>query len=81
MDCPICSELEQRYRAGLSEYSEARSSAYHRVTERLAAKKNVDMERARLELEEHRLVCVFAVSVMALVPQKAVPPRLRRYAA
>ena len=70
MDCPICRDLERAFEAGLSEYIEARSSACYRVSKRLAAKKNVDMERARYELEEHRLVCVSAVRVLALLPER-----------
>ena len=61
MDCPICRDLERAYEAGLSEYIEARSSACFRVCTKLAAQKNVEMERARYELEEHRLLCVSAV--------------------
>jgi len=37
---------------------EARSSAYYRVSTQLAAKRNVDMERATYDMEEHRAVCV-----------------------
>ena len=61
MDCPICRDLERVYKADLNEFIEACSSACCRVSKRLAAQKNVDVERARYELEEHRLVCVAAV--------------------
>jgi hypothetical protein len=63
MDCPICRGLERAFEAGLSEYIEARSSASFRVCTKLAAHKNVEMERARYAIEEHRLVCVSAVRV------------------
>ena len=56
MDCPICRDLERAYKADLSDYGVARSSACYRVSTELAAQKNVDLERARYELEEHRLV-------------------------
>jgi hypothetical protein len=58
MDCLICANLERAYEARLSEYVEARTSVCYRVSTRLAAKRNVDMERARYELEEHRSACV-----------------------
>src|ERR1039457_2806162 len=61
MDCPICRDLKRAYEAGLSEYIEARSSAYFQLSKRLAAQKNVEMERARYELEEHQLRCVSAL--------------------
>jgi hypothetical protein len=58
MDCLRCVDLEQASEFRLSKYIEARSAAYYRVSTELAAKKNVDMERARNDLEEHRLICV-----------------------
>jgi hypothetical protein len=44
----------------LSEYAAARSAAYYGLSTELAAYKNIEMERAKSELEEHRFVCVFA---------------------
>ncbi len=60
MDCLECKNLEQAFESGLSQYNEARSAAYYRVSTELAAKKNVDMERTRNELEEHQLICASA---------------------
>jgi hypothetical protein len=59
MNCSICRNLTRVYEAGLCECIEARSSACSRVSSNLLAMKNVDMERAKYELEEHRLVCVY----------------------
>jgi hypothetical protein len=81
MNCSICRNLEQAFEAGLSEYVEARSSASYQLSKRLAAKKNVDMERARYELEEHRLLCVSAVRVRVLLPEWDVSSSLRPLAA
>ncbi|MGA2335912.1 MAG: hypothetical protein WA383_00100 [Terriglobales bacterium] len=44
-------------------YIEALSAAYYRVSTELAACKNVDMERAKSDLEEHRLLCLSATKV------------------
>ena len=76
MDCPICRMLEQAYETGLSEYVEARSSACYQVSKRPAAEKNVDMERAKYELEEHRFVCASAIRVLALLPELDMSTRL-----
>ena len=57
MDCLQCKNLEKAFESGLSKYNEARSAAYYRVSTEVAAKKNVDMERARNDLDEHRLIC------------------------
>ena len=81
MDCPVCRDLARAFEAGLSEYIEARSSACYQVSKRSAAKKNVDMERARYELEEHKLVCVSAVTLLALLPEPDVTRSLSELAA
>ena len=60
MDCIECKNLEEAFESRLSNYIEACSAAYYRVSKELAAKKNVDMERAKSDLEEHQLVCVSA---------------------
>jgi hypothetical protein len=57
MDCLICKDLERALESRRSAYVEARAAAYYRVSTELAAKKNVDMERAKSDLEEHQLVC------------------------
>jgi hypothetical protein len=62
MDCSECKHLEEALEANLSNYKEARPAAYYRVSTELAAKKNVDMERARNDLEEHQLTCASAKS-------------------
>jgi len=61
MSCRICENLEEVYKARLSEYVEARASAGYRASTRLAAQMNVEMERARYELEEHHSVCLSAL--------------------
>jgi hypothetical protein len=58
LDCSICKELERVFESRRSKYVEAHSAAYYRVSTELAAQKNVDMERAKSDLEEHQLVCV-----------------------
>ena len=62
MDCLICKELERTLDARSSEYIGARCAAYYAVSTELAAYKNVEMERARSNLEEHQLVCVSTAS-------------------
>ena len=60
MVCLICRNLERTLDFRRSKYFEARSAAYYQVSTELAAQKNVDMKRAKSDLEEHLLVCVFA---------------------
>jgi len=63
MDRSECKSLDETLEASLSNYKEARSAAYYRVSTELAAKKNVNMERARNDLEEHKLICIPAGEV------------------
>jgi len=60
MACLICKDLERTLDFRRSKYFEARSAAYFQVSSDLAAKKNVDMERAKSDLEQHQLACVSA---------------------
>ena len=60
MTCLICKDLERTLDYKRSKYFEARSAAYYQVSTELAAQKNVDMERAKSDLEEHQLTCVYS---------------------
>jgi hypothetical protein len=60
MDCLKCTDLRQAFESKLGKYIEACSAAYYRVSTELAAHKNVDMERAWSDLEEHQLICMSA---------------------
>jgi hypothetical protein len=60
MACLICRDLERTLDLRRSKYFEARSAAYYQVSTELAAQKNVDMKRAKSDLEEHQLVCLSA---------------------
>jgi hypothetical protein len=81
MGCIVCANLEQTYAARLGEYIEARSSACYRVSKKFAAHKNVEMERAKFELEEHWSVCPFAVQGLALLRHRDVTTSLTQVAA
>ena len=57
MDCLKCTNLEQAFEFTLSKYVEARFAPFFRVSSELAARKMVDMERAKNDIEEHQLRC------------------------
>ena len=75
--CPICENLKRAYAAGLSEYIEARSSARYGISKKVAAQKNVEMERAKYELEEHQFACVVGVRA----PKRDLSANLRHLVA
>lgn len=81
MDCPVCWSLKRAYEAAAGEYIKARSSACFRVCLDVAARKNVEMERARYELEEHRHGCVSAAIAIALLPKRDVPENVKQLVA
>jgi hypothetical protein len=68
MRCLICRSLELAFEAKQIEYNEAGSLAYFQVSKKFAAYLNVEMERARTELEEHRLLCLSAANEPAFLP-------------
>ena len=53
MNCRQCNDLVQVFKSRLAGYVNARAAPYYRVSTELAARKQVDMERARADLEEH----------------------------
>lgn len=60
MACLTCKDLERTLDFRRSNYVEARSSVYYQVSTEFAARKKVDMERAKRDLEEHQLACLSA---------------------
>ncbi len=68
MLCLLCRNLEQALQARRAEYLESSSLAYYTVSKKFAAYLNVEMERALIELEEHRAVCCSAISELAHLP-------------
>jgi hypothetical protein len=81
MECMICKNLEKAYDVVSREYSAARSSSSYPFSRKFAAVKNVDMQRARYELEEHRVLCVLAGNGLSLPAKPESSPHLRRSAA
>jgi len=57
MNCPDCKHLHRMLESTQLNYLAARSGAFYRVSTKIAAKKQVDMERAKSDLQEHELVC------------------------
>jgi hypothetical protein len=62
MRCLLCRNLETAFEARRREFIEASSVAYYSVSKKFAAYMNVEMERALIELEEHRSICLSAMN-------------------
>jgi hypothetical protein len=80
MACVTCADLERDFEFRRTDYIEALSEAYYRVSSELAARKNVDLERAKSILDEHQLVCADAVTGPATNPIKDTKGRARERA-
>jgi hypothetical protein len=72
MTCQLCRNLEKAFETKRNEYVEAASEACYVVTKRFAAYLNVEMERARIELQDHRSICRFVVTDAASLPLTAL---------
>jgi hypothetical protein len=77
MECPLCHELERALQVRQGDYDEALASAHHRVNVKFAAYKRVELECARNELEEHRLVCASTVMQPEPIPIDALSDFVR----
>ena len=65
MDCLECKDLDRTLKLMRASYMTARSAAFYRICTEIAAKAEVDMERAKTALQEHRLLCPFAIRAEA----------------
>lgn len=57
MDCLLCKELSRLVDRSSSEYRDSRSSSFYQVSTEIAAMRQVEMERAKTNLQEHQLIC------------------------
>jgi hypothetical protein len=81
MSCPICGTLQRDYENKLGEYIAARTSAVYGLSKKTAAEKNVEMERARYELEEHQIVCAPAFRSLELIAVRGVSAKMTKLVA
>lgn len=56
-DCVECKNLNRVFESELSKYRRALSAVLYRISTKFAARQQVDMERAKDDLEEHLLTC------------------------
>jgi hypothetical protein len=65
MPCLVCRNLERAFESRNSDYLRARDAAYCRISTEFAAYQDVEMERAKSDLQEHRLGCAAAIAEAA----------------
>ena len=66
MTCLICKDLTRVLKSANTDYRVARSGPFYLVSTELAARMQVDMERAKTALEEHQSCCESQPSVAVL---------------
>ena len=59
-NCPECESLNQVFESRLTGYLAARSAVLYQISTEFAARQQVDMERAKNDMEEHLSICSFA---------------------
>jgi len=57
MNCLQCTDLHRTFESAHIKYVAARSADFYRISAEIAAKEQVDMERARIDLQEHQAIC------------------------
>jgi hypothetical protein len=62
-NCPECESLNQVFESKLTGYLAARSAVLYQISTEFAAKQQVDMERAKNDMEEHLSTCSFAADM------------------
>jgi len=77
MHCQLCLNLQAAFDALQTAYVQAGASASDQVSKKFAAYLRVEMERAKMELEEHNLDCPAVANAMqqspAFSPASATP--------
>jgi hypothetical protein len=63
--CPECENLNRLFESKRTEYLVARSAVLYRISTEFAARQQVDMERAKNDMAEHRSRCCFAAKLQA----------------
>jgi len=67
-NCLECKDLNRIFKSELTKYLVARSATFYRISTEFAAKRQVDMERAKNNMEEHLLICPLITKARCLVP-------------
>jgi len=70
-NCLECENLNRVYGSKLAKYHAARCAVLYRINTEFAARQQVDMERAKNDMEEHLLTCPFATKAGCLMPQES----------
>lgn len=81
MNCAVCRDLELAVEARFREFEEACRAEAYRICTELAARKNVDMEQARGDLQDHQSVCTHAAKQAVPQPARAAEKNFRPMAA
>jgi hypothetical protein len=67
MSCVVCSELVRVLQSADHEYKVARGAPFYLVSTEIAARMQVDMERAKVALSEHLSSCSTATMNASLI--------------
>lgn len=61
MNCPECRGLYRIFEQKRARYVEARSAAFFQISTKIAVRRDVDLQRAFSDLQEHQAACPWAI--------------------
>jgi hypothetical protein len=73
-NCPESENLNRVYESKLTKYLPARSALLYRISTEFATKQQVDMERAKSDMEEHLLICPSVMVCRVSQRRPPIPP-------
>ena len=73
-NCLESENLNRVYESKLTKYLPARSAVLYRISTEFAAKQQVDMERAKNDIQEHLLICPSVIVRRVSQRRPPIPP-------
>lgn len=70
MNCSECKDLYRAFERSRTVYIDALCSVFHKVSTEIAARRHLDMERTKNDLQEHQLACAWAIAAEFLGRQQ-----------
>lgn len=70
MNCPECRGLYRIFEQKRAKYEEARSAAFFQVSTKIAVRRDVDLQRAISDLQEHQAVCPWAIVARVILANR-----------
>lgn len=71
MNCPECRGLYRIFEQKRALYLEARSAAFFQISTKIAVRRDVGLQRALGDLQEHQAACPWAIVAQVMVANRS----------